>query len=35
MMMLEKSLAVVFAILLAATMVNGLLVLLRPSKDWR
>lgn len=35
MMLLEKSLAVIFALLLAATAVNGLLVLLRPNKDWR
>lgn len=35
MMLLEKSLVVIFAILLAATVVNGLLVWLRPSKDWR
>lgn len=35
MMLLEKSLAVIFALLLAATVVNGLLVWLRPSKDWR
>jgi phosphatidate cytidylyltransferase len=34
-MLLEKSLAVIFALLLAATVVNGLLVWLRPSKDWR
>lgn len=35
MMLLEKSLAVIFALLLVATAVNGLLVLLRPNKDWR
>lgn len=34
-MLLEKSLAVIFALLLVATVVNGLLVLLRPGKDWR
>ncbi|AHG20282.2 phosphatidate cytidylyltransferase [Chania multitudinisentens RB-25] len=34
-MLLEKSLAIIFALLLAATVVNGLLVLLRPTKDWR
>ncbi|HAT2758830.1 TPA: phosphatidate cytidylyltransferase [Citrobacter freundii] len=35
MMLLEKSLAVIFALLLIATMVNGLLVWRRPGKDWR
>ncbi|ARC40113.1 MULTISPECIES: phosphatidate cytidylyltransferase [Citrobacter] len=35
MMMLEKSLAVIFALLLVATVVNGLLVWRRPDKDWR
>lgn len=35
MMLLEKSLAVIFALLLVATVVNGLLVLLRPGKDWQ
>ncbi|POT55217.1 phosphatidate cytidylyltransferase [Citrobacter amalonaticus] len=35
MMLLEKSLAAIFVVLLAATVVNGLLVLLRPDKDWR
>ncbi|EGT0661608.1 phosphatidate cytidylyltransferase [Citrobacter werkmanii] len=35
MMLLEKSLAVIFALLLVATAVNGLLVWLRPGKDWR
>ncbi|EHG7580120.1 phosphatidate cytidylyltransferase [Citrobacter sedlakii] len=35
MMMLEKSLAAVFALLLAASVVNVLLVTLRPEKDWR
>ncbi|CAM6343533.1 Phosphatidate cytidylyltransferase [Citrobacter sedlakii] len=34
-MMLEKSLAAVFALLLAASVVNVLLVTLRPEKDWR
>lgn len=33
-MLLEKSLAVIFALLLLATVVNGLLVWLRPQKDW-
>ena len=35
MMLLEKSLAVIFALLLIATVVNGLLVWRRPGKDWR
>ncbi|MCP2004613.1 UNVERIFIED_ORG: phosphatidate cytidylyltransferase [Buttiauxella agrestis ATCC 33320] len=35
MMLLEKSLAVIFALLLVASVVNGLLVWLRPAKDWR
>ena len=35
MMLLEKSLAVIFALLLIATVVNGLLVWRRPDKDWR
>lgn len=35
MMLLEKSLAVIFALLLVATVINGLLVLLRPEKNWR
>lgn len=35
MMLLEKSLAVIFALLLVATAVNGLLVWLRPGKGWR
>ncbi|WMY75594.1 phosphatidate cytidylyltransferase [Buttiauxella selenatireducens] len=35
MMLLEKSLAVIFALLLVASVVNGLLVWLRPGKDWR
>ncbi|MGI3449918.1 phosphatidate cytidylyltransferase [Citrobacter arsenatis] len=35
MMLLEKSLAVIFVLLLVATMVNGLLVWRRPDKDWR
>ncbi|WP_425279762.1 phosphatidate cytidylyltransferase [Citrobacter sedlakii] len=35
MMMLEKSLAAVFALLLAVSVVNVLLVTLRPEKDWR
>lgn len=35
MMLLEKSLAVIFALLLIATLVNGLLVWRRPGKDWR
>ncbi|EMX9178310.1 phosphatidate cytidylyltransferase [Citrobacter sedlakii] len=34
-MMLEKSLAAVFALLLAVSVVNVLLVTLRPEKDWR
>lgn len=34
-MLLEKSLAVIFALLLVATIINGLLLLLRPEKDWR
>ncbi|HFZ1707519.1 TPA: phosphatidate cytidylyltransferase [Citrobacter sedlakii] len=34
-MMLEKSLAAVFALLLAASVVNVLLVTLRPEKGWR
>ncbi|VXC55250.1 putative membrane associated CTP-phosphosubstrate transferase [Enterobacterales bacterium 8AC] len=33
-MLLEKSLAVIFALLLFATVVNSLLVWLRPQKDW-
>ena len=35
MLLLEKSLAVIFALLLIATVVNGLLVWRRPGKDWR
>lgn len=35
MMLLEKSLAVIFALLLIATVMNGLLVWRRPGKDWR
>ncbi|HHD7445159.1 TPA: phosphatidate cytidylyltransferase [Citrobacter braakii] len=35
MMLLEKSLAIVFALLLLATVVNRWLVLMRPAKDWR
>lgn len=35
MTLLEKSLAVIFALLLIATVINGLLVWLRPVKDWR
>ncbi len=35
MMLLERSLAVIFALLLVATVVNGLLVWRRPGKDWR
>ncbi|GJL37176.1 Phosphatidate cytidylyltransferase [Phytobacter ursingii] len=35
MMLLEKSLAAIFALLLIATVINGLLVWLRPAKDWR
>ena len=35
MMLLEKSLAVIFSLLLIATLINGLLVWLRPGKDWR
>lgn len=35
MTLLEKSLAVIFALLLIATVINGLLVWLHPGKDWR
>lgn len=35
MTLLETSFAVIFAILLAATLVNRLLVLIRPDRDWR
>ena len=35
MMLLERSLEVIFALLLVATVVNGLLVWRRPGKDWR
>ncbi|MCG6362441.1 phosphatidate cytidylyltransferase [Vibrio fluvialis] len=35
MTILEKSLAAIFALLLIATVINGLLVWLRPGKDWR
>ncbi|EEC8124457.1 TPA: phosphatidate cytidylyltransferase [Escherichia coli] len=35
MTLLEKSLIVIFSLLLIATVINGLLVWLRPSKDWR
>jgi phosphatidate cytidylyltransferase len=35
MMLLEKSLAFIFALLLVATTVNRLLVLRRPDKDWQ
>lgn len=35
MMLLEKSLAVVFALLIAATAVTALLIALRPQKDWQ
>lgn len=35
MMLLEKSLAVIFALLLIVTLLNGLLVWRRPGKDWR
>ncbi|MFQ0833447.1 phosphatidate cytidylyltransferase [Citrobacter gillenii] len=35
MMLLEKSLAVIFALLVIATLANGLLVWRRPGKDWR
>ncbi|EKO3535104.1 hypothetical protein K1L80_004787 [Vibrio fluvialis] len=35
MTLLEKSLAAIFALLLIATVINGLLVWLRPGKDWR
>lgn len=35
MMLLEKSLAVIFALLLVATVINRLLVALRPGKDWQ
>jgi phosphatidate cytidylyltransferase len=35
MTLLEKSLAVIFALLLIATVINGLLVWLRPGKYWR
>lgn len=34
-MLLEKSLAVIFVLLAVATAINGLLVLLRPNKDWQ
>jgi len=34
-MLLEKSLAVIFALLLTATVVNRLLIRLRPDKDWQ
>lgn len=35
MTLLEKSLAAIFALLLIATVINGLLVWQRPGKDWR
>ncbi len=35
MTLLEKSLVVIFSLLLIATVINGLLVWLRPGKDWR
>lgn len=35
MMLLAKSLAVIFTLLLVATLVNGLLVWRHPGKDWR
>lgn len=35
MTLLEKSLIVIFSLLLIATVINGLLVWLRPGKDWR
>ncbi|VEA12169.1 transferase [Salmonella enterica subsp. enterica] len=35
MMLLEKSLLVIFALLLVATLVNRILVWRRPDKDWR
>lgn len=35
MMLLEKSLLVIFALLLVATLVNQILVWRRPNKDWR
>lgn len=35
MTLLEKSLAAIFALLLIATVINGVLVWLRPAKDWR
>lgn len=35
MTIIEKSLAAIFALLLIATVINGLLVWLRPGKDWR
>ncbi|MCG7803878.1 phosphatidate cytidylyltransferase [Enterobacter vonholyi] len=35
MTLLEKSLAVIFALLLIASVINGVLVWLRPGKDWR
>lgn len=35
MTLLEKSLAAIFALLLIATVINGVLVWLRPGKDWR
>nr|WP_188016836.1 phosphatidate cytidylyltransferase [Pseudocitrobacter sp. 73] len=34
-MLLEKSLAAIYLLLLLATLINGLLVLLRPGKNWR
>ncbi len=35
MMLLEKSLVAAFAVLLLATLINGLLVWCKPNKDWR
>lgn len=35
MTLLEKSLAAIFALLLIASVINGVLVWLRPTKDWR
>lgn len=34
-MLLEKSLAAIFALMLAATVVNRLLILFRPDKEWQ
>ena len=35
MMLLEKSLSAIVALLLVATLINGMLLILRPGKDWR